>query len=520
MAIISSEVSMSLFGSTKQVLLCICDGMGFSENTENNAIKAADTPTLDSLTENYPFTLIQPGGVSVGLPKGVAGNSEVGHMNIGAGRPVRQDLVRINEAIKQKTLESFPKLQELIKLAEAGNKRVHLMGLLSDGGVHAHIAHIKEVISILSKYDLEIYFHAFMDGRDTPKTNGINYIKDLEAHGNFIFASMQGRSIGMDRDRRWEKIEHAYKMMTGQGELTSLSPQKYIQNEYDKDLFDEFITPTLFDKNSAITSDDKVFFLNFRPDRAKQISTTFCDNKFPHFKASVQPDFFLCMSPYIDEEFPEVPILFNREKIKSTLSEVLSQRGLKQLKIAETEKYAHVTYFMNGGAEAPFEGEERVLINSPKDVATYDLKPEMSAYEVLENLLNKMDDSSISLYVVNFANPDMVGHTGKFDAAMKAMEHIDECLKQLSQKCLDKNISMLITADHGNCDQMTYGDGSEHTSHSSASVPFCLVQKDILKEEIKLNSDKDLALKDIAPTILHLLGEDKPELMLGNSVFN
>ena len=511
---------MTLFGSSKQVLLCICDGMGYSENRVKNAVFDAPTPTIDHLFSTYPFTTIAPGGLSVVLPKGVAGNSEVGHLNIGAGRPVRQDLVRINEAISSNSLASMAKFQELIQVSRAGNKKIHLMTLLSDGGVHSHINHLKAVLDILkNETDLNIYLHAFMDGRDTPRTNGVKYIKDIMAHGGFKFASIQGRSIGMDRDRRWEKIEAAYKVMTGQGLKSSLPPLDYVNEEYKKEIYDEFITPVLLDEEGAISDDDSIFFLNFRPDRAKQISQAFCDRNFTEFKKSIRPGYFLCMSPYIDEEFPEVPILFNREKVKMTLAEQLSNLGKKQLKIAETEKYAHVTYFLNGGKEEAFDGEERILINSPKDVATYDLKPEMSAPLVLKSLLEKLDDPSISLFVVNFANPDMVGHTGNYPAAMKAMETIDNCIKELSEKCLENNISMLITADHGNADQMVYPDGSMNTSHSNADVPFCLVRKNIEKESVLIKKD-DLALKDIAPTILYLLGIEKNDHMVGKQIFS
>ena len=510
---------MSVANSAKRVLLVICDGMGFSDNTQKNAVKDAKTPNLDQFVEKYPMTTIVPGGEPVGLPKGVAGNSEVGHMNLGAGRPVRQDLVRINEAISENTLKDMDKLQELIATAKANSNRLHLMTLLSDGGVHSHIDHLKAVLNILKSTDIKVFLHAFMDGRDTPKTNGPKYIDEILAEGGFSFASMQGRSIGMDRDRRWEKIEHAYLMMTGKGATTNQSPQNYIKEQYAKDLHDEFITPVLFNPEGAITSDDCVFFLNFRPDRARQITTSFCDSKFEHFENSVKPKYFLCMSPYVDEELPEVPILFNREKVQMTLSEFLSKQGKRQLKIAETEKYAHVTYFFNGGEETPFEGEDRILVNSPKEVATYDLKPEMSAPEVLEKLVAKLQDDSYTLYVVNFANPDMVGHTGNYEAAIKAMEYVDHCLGTLQEVCFKQDISMLVTADHGNCDQMVYPDGSMQTSHSDANVPFILVQKNIKKESVKINDSQVNALKDVAPTILNLLGIEKPELFQGNSVF-
>lgn len=511
---------MSLKGSTKRVLLCICDGMGHSDNTNKNAVRDAITPNLDHIFSNYPFTTIIPGGELVGLPSGVAGNSEVGHMNLGAGRPVRQDLVRINEAILNNSLKDMPTFLELINKTQNGSKRLHIMGLLSDGGVHSHIEHIKAILKILKQYpQIQVFFHAYMDGRDTLKTNGVNYIKELQDCGGFTFASMQGRSIGMDRDRRWEKIEHAYNTFIGKGKTTKLSPIEYIKEEYANEIFDEFITPVLFDQNAKVESDDSMFFINFRPDRAKQISLALCDPNFEHFDNSIRPSYYLCMSPYIDEELPQVPILFNREKVRGTVSEYLSKLGKKQLKIAETEKYAHVTYFFNGGEEKPFEGEERILINSPKDVATYDLKPQMSAPDVLKNLLLKLDDDSYTFYVVNFANPDMVGHTGNYEAAVKAMEYVDECIGKLTEKCLRNDIAMLITADHGNCDQMVYEDGSPHTSHSSANVPFALVKKGLEKVEVKINNPQKNALKDVAPTVIYLLGLDKPKDFQGNTIF-
>jgi 2,3-bisphosphoglycerate-independent phosphoglycerate mutase len=509
---------MSTFGISKRALLVICDGLGYSSNTNKNAVRDAKTPHLDEIWSQYPFTTIEPGGELVGLPKGVAGNSEVGHMNIGAGRPVRQDLVRINEAIENNTLRDMPKMQELMERAHK-TKKVHLMGLLSDGGVHSHINHLKEICSLFHKEEIQVYLHAFMDGRDTPKTNGVQYIEEALTFKGLQLASVQGRSIGMDRDRRWEKIQTAYDMMIGKKGIETQAPLDYIKTEYEKDIYDEFITPALFNEEAKITSSDIVFFFNFRPDRAKQISTAFVDKSFKELENETIPSYFLCMTPYIDEEYPEVPILFNKEKIKGTLSEYVSKLGLKQLKIAETEKYAHVTYFLNGGEEKPFSGEERILVESPREVATYDLKPEMSADEVLEKLSLKLQDQSFSLYVVNFANPDMVGHTGNYEAAIKAVEKVDQCLGKLKEICLKENISMLVTADHGNCDEMVYADGSPQTSHSKAKVPFSLITSKVLKDNVKINNENNNALKDIAPTLIHLMGLEKPVEFSGDAVF-
>ncbi|WP_408097974.1 2,3-bisphosphoglycerate-independent phosphoglycerate mutase [Peredibacter sp. HCB2-198] len=504
-----------------RVLLVVMDGYGMSPNEHKNAIKAAKKPNLDEIFAHYPITTIQPGGEAVGLPKGVAGNSEVGHLNLGAGRPVRQDLVRINEAIQNNTLRDMPKMKELIEKAKAGTKRIHLMGLLSDGGVHAHINHLKEIIKILSAHpELRIYLHAFMDGRDTAKDKGVQYVKDILECPGFVFASMGGRSIGMDRDRRWNKIEHAYKVMIGQGDKTTLKPQDYILDEYKKGIFDEFITPVLFTDDGAIKNGDAVFFYNYRPDRARQITLAMNDPKFTEFPVPVKPGYFLCMSPYVPDELPNLPILFDKEKIKGSLAEYLASIGKHQFKIAETEKYAHVTYFFNGGEEKPFAGEERCLVQSPRDVATYDQKPEMSAAEVTDKLLLALDRKEFSFYLVNYANADMVGHTGNFEAAIKAIEALDTCIGRLYKKCAEQNITMLLTADHGNADQMVYDEGGVHTSHSDSDVPFCVVHPKLRDQNIMVNSEsKVLALKDVAPTVLKILNIPKPKDFTGNSIF-
>lgn len=511
----------SIQNLSPRVLLVIMDGFGMGPDQNQNAIIAANKPNLNQIFAHYPFTTIQPGGEAVGLPKGVAGNSEVGHLNLGAGRPVRQDLVRINESIENNTFKDLPKLHELIDKAKNGTKRIHLMGLLSDGGVHAHINHLKEIIKILRVHtDLQIYLHAFMDGRDTPKDKGVQYVKEILGYSGFVFASMGGRSIGMDRDRRWEKIQQHYKNMIGLGSHTSLKPQEYILEEYKKGIYDEFITPVLFSKDGALQNGDSIFFFNYRPDRAKQITLALNDPNFQEFSVTTRPGYFLCMTPYVQDELPLLPVLFDKEKIKGTLSEYLSTLTKKQFKIAETEKYAHVTYFFNGGEEAPFQGEERCLIQSPRDVATYDLKPEMSAFKVTEKLIEALDDKSFSFYLVNFANADMVGHTGKFEAAVKAIEAVDECIGRLYQKCAEQNITLILTADHGNADQMIYDDGGPHTSHSDAEVPFCVVHPSLKDRPVMVNTDsKILALKDVAPTVIKILNLPKPKDFTGNSIF-
>jgi 2,3-bisphosphoglycerate-independent phosphoglycerate mutase len=359
-----------------------------------------------------------------------------------------------------------------------------------------------------------------MDGRDTAKDKGVLYVKDILQCPGFVFASMQGRSIGMDRDRRWEKIERAYKMMTGSGESTQLKPEAYVLEEYKKGNYDEFITPALFVADGAIQNDDAVFFYNYRPDRAREITLAMNDKVFHEFQVPVRPGYFLCMSPYVQDELPDIPILFDKEKVKGTLSEYLSTLGKKQFKIAETEKYAHVTYFFNGGEEKPFEGEERCLVPSPREVQTYDQKPEMSAFEVAFKLCEALENKSFAFYLVNFANADMVGHTGNFDAAVKAVEALDICIGQLRAKCEAENVTLLITADHGNADQMAYEDEAVHTSHSDAEVPFCVVHPKLKDVDIMPSTEsKVMALKDVAPTVLKILNLPKPKDFSGHSIF-
>lgn len=502
----------------KRVLLLILDGFGYNPKSPKNAVMAAKKPNLDKLFATYPLTYIEAGGEAVGLPKGVCGNSEVGHMNIGAGRPVRQDLVRINEAIAQDTLKDMPLLKELITRAKKGSKRIHLMGLLSNGGVHSHINHIKAVIEILAKEtDLEVFYHAFMDGRDTARDSGVSFVKEILKVQGFTFASMQGRAVGMDRDRRWERIEKSYNTLIGQAKIENIDPVSYIESQYKKEVFDEFIEPILFDKKNAIGSEDIVFLLNFRPDRAIEITRAFADPDFHEFNRPVKPSWYLCMTPYLQGEL-DLPILFDKEQLHNGLSEYLSSKGIKMFKTAETEKFAHVTYFFNGGRKEPFPNEERLLIPSPRDVATYDLKPQMSAYEVTDGLIKHLEDKSFSFYTVNYANCDMVGHTGNFDAAVKAVEAVDTCVGRLVKVCNDQDITIILTADHGNADEMAYSDGSVHTAHTCAPVPFCVIDSKIDKNSIKV-SDGTFALKDIAPTTLYIMGIENPSGFTGKNIF-
>ena len=495
---------MNLHAFNKRVLLVVLDGFGINPKDNKNAILHAKKPNIDFLFANYPYTTIEAGGELVGLPKGVAGNSEVGHMNLGAGRSIRQDLVRINEAVENKTLSSMPELKNIIQYAKNHSNRIHLMGLLSDGGVHSHISHLKELVSILSKEGIELYLHAFMDGRDTAKDIGHTYVCEMMNIKEITFASMQGRSIGMDRDRRWDKIKRCYECFMGQGNTTTLSPIDYLQNEYKEGRFDEFLNPVLFNQNYKMKADDAVLFFNYRPDRAIQITLALADKKFHEFEIPTRPGYFLCMTPYVQDYVP-LPVLFDKEKISGTLSELLSEKGKKQFKIAETEKYAHVTFFFNGGEKKPFKGETQVLVPSPKEVATYDQKPEMSAYLVLEKLELALTDHSIDFYLVNFANSDMVGHTGNYEATTKAIETLDVCVKKLMEKCSEENVTMLVTADHGNADQMSYENGDIHTSHTESLVPFVIFDPRLKNVNLEL-SKSVVALKDIAPTILDIMG--------------
>ena len=507
---------MSISGISDKCILIILDGFGFNPEEESSAIKHAKTPYFDYLNAHYPNTLIQPGGEAVGLPKGITGNSEVGHMNLGAGRPVRQDLVRINESIQNNEFKSRPEFLKLIEKAKSGTGRIHLMGLLSDGGVHSHIDHLLYIHQALEKEGIETHGHFFMDGRDTPKNCGGKYLEQIQEAGIKV-GSIQGRSIGMDRDRRWEKIEACYETLTGKVSLCEMAPLDYLKSEYENDRFDEFIAPALFSQESAIKEGDCIFFFNFRPDRAIQITEAFNLENFEHFKRDIKPGHFLCMTPYIPDEMP-LPILFDKEKLSGTLTEYLSSLGLKQLKIAETEKYAHVTYFFNGGEKTPFKGEDHLLIPSPKHVATYDEAPEMSAPMVTEKLTEVISNDQYDFIVVNYANGDMVGHTGNFEAAVKAVETLDQNLKKLVGLCEEKGVCALITADHGNCDQMRHKDGLPHTAHTNSVVPFYVVHPSL--KSTTLPKKENCALKDVAPTVLKVLGINPPESFKGFPIFD
>lgn len=502
----------------KPILLIVLDGWGIGKNPEIDAINLANTQFYKSLLRDYPNTLLESSGEAVGLPEGQMGNSEVGHLNLGAGRIVYQDLARINKAIRNGEFKSNPVLLNAIDKARSNNSALHLLGLVSDGGVHSHINHLYALIEMAVTSGIKTYIHAFMDGRDTPPTSGIDYIKELESFikdkPSVRIATVSGRYWAMDRDKRWERIEMAYKAIVhGDGRKVN-SAIESIEESYRKNETDEFITPSVIHDHSEpigmIKDGDSVIFFNFRADRARELTHALNDKDFPHFSREGKPNLssYVTMTLY-DETFP-FPVAFPPIQLSNILGEVISKKGLRQLRIAETEKYAHVTYFFNGGEERSFEGEDRCLIPSPKDVPTYDLKPEMSAYRVTDEVIKRIDQSIYDFILLNFANPDMVGHTGVISAAIRACEVVDECLKRIAEKVMSVGGLMIITSDHGNCDEM-FSNNHPHTAHTMNYVPFI-----ILKKGIRLR-DKGI-LADVAPTILELMNIDKPAEMTGKSL--
>lgn len=504
----------------KPVALIIMDGFGESSTTVGNAVKEAKTPNLDKIQATYPNTLIKASGLDVGLPDGQMGNSEVGHTNIGAGRIVYQDLTRVTKAIED---GDFFENQILVKAMQNGKERaVHIMGLLSDGGVHSHIDHLKALIKMAKEKDVKnVYVHAFTDGRDTDPQSGLGYIKEIEKYmaeiGCGKFATVNGRYYAMDRDKRWERVEVAYKAMVfGEGEV-SPSAEEAVSNSYKKGATDEFIIPTVIVEDGEpvgkISEGDSVIFFNFRPDRAREISRAIVDKEFTGFERADINTYFVCLTEY-DVTLPNVQIAFGPQSLSNTLGEYLSKLGKNQLRAAETEKYAHVTFFFNGGVEEPNEGEDRELIPSPK-VATYDLKPEMSAPELLEKVLEKINEDKYDFIVVNFANPDMVGHTGVMEAAVKAVETVDNCVGKLVDKIVEIGGSAIITADHGNAELMSDPEtGKVVTAHSVNPVPFIVAGEDFKGRELLT----DGRLSDIAPTLLDMMNLEKPEEMTGHSL--
>ena len=503
----------------KPVMLMILDGFGINPNEKGNAVAIANTPNIDKLKKTWPTTIIHTSGLDVGLPEGQMGNSEVGHTNIGAGRIVYQDLTRITKSIQDGDFFSIKEFSDAIDNCKKNNSNLHIMGLLSDGGVHSHIRHLIALLEFAKRKDFEnVYVHCFMDGRDTPPTSGEGYIAKLEEKmkekGVGKIATIEGRFYAMDRDKRWNRVKEAYDaMVNGVGEEAT-SALGAIEASYQKEVFDEFVKPTVICNGDSpvatIKDNDSVIFFNFRPDRAREITRTLVDKDFNEFETKKMNLFFVCFTQY-DETMPNVKIAFKPETLVNTFGEYISKKGLKQLRIAETEKYAHVTFFFNGGEEKEYEGEDRILVPSPK-VETYDLKPEMSALEVTDKVVEAINSGKYDSIILNYANPDMVGHTGSLEAAVKAVETIDGCVGKVVEAIEKQNGILIITADHGNAEQMIdYKTGEPQTAHTTNPVPLILVGL----EGVKLKEGK---LADLAPTMLDIMGLEKPQEMTGESL--
>lgn len=503
----------------RPIAIIIMDGFGISPTQEGNAIAHARKPNLERLWKEYPTTTLKASGLAVGLPRGQMGNSEVGHLNLGGGRIVYQDLTRISLAVENGTFASNPVLQEAMNLARKGGSKLHLIGLLSDGGVHSHITHLYALLEMARSMDLSrVFVHAILDGRDVPPRSALGYFRDLEEKfsqtGTGSTATVSGRYYTMDRDRRWERVEKAYRCLVyGEG-LRADSAEEAVRKGYDRGENDEFIMPTVVDDKGMVDDGDSIIFFNFRPDRAREITRAFVDKDFQEFATKPIRVHYTCMTQY--DATLNAPVAYPAENLIDTLGEVVSRAGLKQLRIAETEKYAHVTYFFNGGKEEVNPGEDRVLIPSPK-VATYDLQPQMSAYEVRDELLARLDSGRYDLVVLNFANPDMVGHTGIFEAAVKAVEVVDGCVGEIVNRILSLGGAVLLTADHGNAEKMQDSDtGQPHTAHTTNPVPFTLITSD--RKSYRLREDGILA--DVAPTALELMHIPQPEAMTGRTLIN
>ncbi|MBD5333486.1 MAG: 2,3-bisphosphoglycerate-independent phosphoglycerate mutase [Bacteroides sp.] len=496
-----------------KALLIILDGWGIGNHTKSDAIYSTPTPYWDYLVKTYPHSELQASGENVGLPDGQMGNSEVGHLNIGAGRVVYQDLVKINKAIADRSILKNPEIVDAFSYARDNGKAMHFMGLCSDGGVHSSLDHLYALCDIAKEYGLEkVYIHCFMDGRDTDPRSGKGFIEQLQAHcakSTGTVASIIGRYYAMDRDKRWERVKVAYDLLVkGEGKQAT-DMVKAVQESYDEDVTDEFIKPiNNATVDGTIKPDDCVIFFNYRNDRAKELTIALTQHDIPEADMKVVPGLrYYCMTPY-DASFTGVHILFPKENVDNTLGEYLSSKGLKQLHIAETEKYAHVTFFFNGGREAPYEGEERILVASPK-VATYDLKPEMSAYEVKDKLVEAINEQKYDFIVVNYANGDMVGHTGVYEAICKAVKAVDECVHDTVEAAKANGYEVIIIADHGNADHAINSDGTPNTAHSLNPVPCIYVSE---KKDAHV---ADGRLADVAPTILEIMGLPQPSEMTG-----
>ncbi len=497
----------------KKVLLMILDGWGHSPDPSVSAVDQANTPFIDSLYQNYPSATLRTDGLHVGLPDGQMGNSEVGHMNLGAGRIVYQELTRINLALQNQTLAKEKSLQDAFAYAKDNHKKVHFLGLVSNGGVHSHISHLKGLVEAAHQFGLtDCYLHAFTDGRDVDPKASLQDLQELLPvleKNQTKLASLIGRYYAMDRDKRWERVKLAYDLMVhGKGTPTK-DILKSVQESYDNQITDEFIAPLVITSEqqqplATIAPDDVVIFFNFRTDRGRELTEVLSQKDFPEFDMKALPLYYVTMTNY-DETYQNVKVIYNKDNLTNTIGEVISNAGKKQIRIAETEKYPHVTFFFSGGREETFEGETRILRASPK-VATYDLKPEMSAYELRDALLPELANETADFICLNFANGDMVGHTGVMEAAIQACEAVDVCVKDLIETALAHQYTTIVIADHGNCETMKNPDGSPNTAHTTNPVPIIVVDNEI--KEVKSG-----VLGNIAPTILHLMGIEKPEEM-------
>lgn len=502
----------------KKVILMILDGWGHSPDPKVSAIDHANTPFIDSLYKNYPNAELRTDGLNVGLPEGQMGNSEVGHMNLGAGRIIYQELTRINLAVQNKTLNEEKVVQDAFSYAKNNHKNVHFLGLVSDGGVHSHTSHLRGLLDAAQDFGLEnVFVHAFTDGRDVDPKSGKGYLESLEnyiVHSKAKLASVCGRYFAMDRDKRWERVKKAYDLLVNGIGTPSTNALDTIQKSYDANVTDEFIEPIIMTDNkgkalATIQNGDVVIFFNFRTDRGRQLTEALSQRDFHEQNMHKLDLYYVTMTNY-DETYQNVKVIYNKDNITETLGEVLEKNHKKQIRIAETEKYPHVTFFFSGGREEPFEGETRILRNSPK-VATYDLQPEMSAFELKDALVPELIKEEVDFVCLNFANGDMVGHTGVMEAAIKACEAVDLCVKEVIETALAHHYTTIVIADHGNCETMINPDGSPNTAHTTNPVPVILVDKE-------LTSIQNGVLGDIAPTILTLMGIEKPAIMTGKSL--
>ena len=505
-------------------MLMILDGFGDNPRFDGNGVKLANIPNIRKIWEEYPTTKIAASELAVGLPEGQMGNSEVGHTNIGAGRIIYQELTRITKSIQDGDFFSNEELVNAINNCKENNTKLHILGLLSDGGVHSHQEHLYGLLELAKRMNFnDVYVHCFLDGRDTPPQSAKGYVEALENKMKELnvgkIATLSGRFYAMDRDKRWNRIEQAYNaLVKGEGKK-STSALEAIQASYDEGVTDEFVVPVVVEENgnpvAKIENKDSVIFFNFRPDRAREITRTLVDKDFNEFATEKMDLFYVCFTNY-DETMPNVRIAFKKEAINNTFGEIISKNGGKQLRIAETEKYAHVTFFFNGGEEKQYEGEDRILVPSPK-VETYDLQPEMSAYQVCGKVVDAIYSGNYNTIILNFANPDMVGHTGSLEAVVKALEAVDVCVGKILKAIKDVHGNLLMTADHGNCEVMVnYETGKPHTAHTTNLVPLSIVTDK--GQNIKLKPAGEGRLCDLAPTMLELLDIDKPEEMTGVSL--